>query len=97
MIPTPIDLTARIGARLAAGTVAALSAMAAMAHPGHDATPTYGFFEGLVHLLTEPDHLAMLAIAVVLGMAGARAWRARRTTGRSTRRNLRRDQPPHRH
>jgi hydrogenase/urease accessory protein HupE len=93
MIPSPFDFTARIGARLAAGTVTALAATAAMAHPGHDATPAYGFFEGLVHLLTEPDHLAMLAVAVVLGLAGARAWRARRTTGRTTRRNL----PPHRH
>jgi hydrogenase/urease accessory protein HupE len=93
MIPSPIDLTPRVGARLAAGLLGALSAVAAVAHPGHDATPAYGFFEGLVHLLTEPDHLAALAIAVVLGMAGATAWRARRTTGRTERR----DPTPHRH
>lgn len=79
----PIDFTRRTGARLAAAIGAALPAIAAIAHPGHDATPAFGFFEGLVHMLTEPDHLAMLAIAVVLGVAGGRAWRARRAARRA--------------
>ena len=45
-------------------TAFALAPSAALAHPGdHPAT-------GLVHLLTEPDHLAMIAVVVgVLGYA----------------------------
>ncbi|MES2540553.1 MAG: hypothetical protein V4583_08205 [Pseudomonadota bacterium] len=45
-------------------TAFALAPSAALAHPGdHHAT-------GLVHLLTEPDHLAMIAVVVgVLGYA----------------------------
>jgi hydrogenase/urease accessory protein HupE len=84
MTMTPIDLHRRTCARIAASLMATLPAVAAQAHPGHDATPTLGFFEGLVHLLTQPDHLAMLAIAVVLGRAATRAWRARRTSGRDS-------------
>jgi hydrogenase/urease accessory protein HupE len=83
--PTP----SRLGARMASGLAVALSAGAALAHPGHDSTPMLGLLEGLVHLLTEPDHLAMLAIAVIAGVAGARAWRARRAS--------RRDSPADRH
>jgi hydrogenase/urease accessory protein HupE len=46
----------------------------AHAHPGeHHGT----LLDGIVHLLTEPDHLAMAAIAVVAGIAGARIYRRR--------------------
>lgn len=35
-------------------------------------------FASLMHLLTEPDHLALLALAVAAGVAGARVLRRRR-------------------
>ena len=74
---------------VAAGLAATMSTVAAVAHPGHAATPAFGFVEGLVHLLTEPDHLALLMLAVVIGVAAARACRARRDARRdaSTRRH----------
>jgi hydrogenase/urease accessory protein HupE len=46
----------------------------AHAHPGeHHGT----LFDAVVHLLTEPDHLAMAAIAVLVGVVGARLHRRR--------------------
>lgn len=46
----------------------------AHAHPGaHHGT----LMDSIVHLLTEPDHLAMAAIAVLVGIAGARFFRRR--------------------
>ena len=42
--------------------VIALLPTAAVAHPGDHAHS--GFFGNLGHLLTEPDHLAMLGVAV---------------------------------
>jgi hydrogenase/urease accessory protein HupE len=75
--------------RAAAGIALALPA-AAFAHPGEHP----GGFASLVHLLTEPDHLAMLIGAAALGyfihrrIRHQRAERARRqhdqdTDGRS--------------
>jgi urease accessory protein len=58
----------------------------ALAHPGHDTAPALGFFEGLVHLLTQPDHVAMLGSAIVVALAARRAWRARREAHRRARR-----------
>jgi hydrogenase/urease accessory protein HupE len=52
-----------------------LGAGLAQAHPGH-ADPSahqMAFVQAVVHLLTEPDHLALLAAAVVGG-----AWVVRR-------------------
>ncbi|MFO1220663.1 MAG: HupE/UreJ family protein [Burkholderiaceae bacterium] len=72
-------------AALGAGLAGALMAGAASAHPGHGAGTTLGFVDGLVHLLTEPDHVAMLVLAVVAGVAGAKAWRARRAARRADR------------
>lgn len=44
----------------------------AQAHPGeHHA----GWFATVWHLVSEPDHLAMAAIAVVVGVAVAKALR----------------------
>jgi hydrogenase/urease accessory protein HupE len=44
----------------------------AHAHPGeHHGT----LLDAIVHLLTEPDHLAMAAIAVLAGVVGARLHR----------------------
>lgn len=54
---------------------------AAVAHPGHDTAPAMGLFEGLAHLLTQPDHLGLLALAVgaaVISVRALRAVRARR-------------------
>jgi hydrogenase/urease accessory protein HupE len=62
-----------------------LTAGAALAHPGHDTAPAMGLFEGLEHVLTSPYHLGMLLGAVVVGLAGARVWRAARRSQRSTR------------
>ena len=49
----------------------------ASAHPGHDTAPALGFFEGLVHLLTQPDHVAMLMGGAVVAVLALRALRAR--------------------
>ncbi len=47
---------------------------AAWAHPGeHHET----LLATLVHLFSEPDHLAMAAAAVIAGVLGARALRRR--------------------
>lgn len=46
----------------------------ALAHPGKHHG---GFLAAIAHLLSEPDHLAMALIAVVLGIAGARLVRRR--------------------
>jgi hydrogenase/urease accessory protein HupE len=46
----------------------------AYAHPGeHHGT----LLDAIVHLLTEPDHLAMAAIAVLVGVVGVRLHRRR--------------------
>jgi hypothetical protein len=41
----------------------------AWAHPGHDSAPAMGWFEGLGHLLSQPDHLGMLGAALLLALA----------------------------
>ncbi len=46
----------------------------AMAHPGEH---HMGWLAGIAHLLSEPDHLAMLLLAVVVGAYGALALRRR--------------------
>jgi hydrogenase/urease accessory protein HupE len=43
----------------------------ALAHPGEH---VLGALQGLVHLLTEPDHLALIGVAAVLAYA-TWAWR----------------------
>ena len=49
----------------------------AYAHPGEH----HGnIFNAVAHLLSEPDHLAMALIAVVVGVAGARIYRRRAAT-----------------
>ena len=46
----------------------------AYAHPGEH----HGnILNAVVHLVSEPDHLAMALIAVVVGVAGARFYRRR--------------------
>jgi hydrogenase/urease accessory protein HupE len=52
-----------------AASACALVATPIQAHPGHDAHADMSFFAGLVHLLTQPDHLAMLAGAVAMVVA----------------------------
>ncbi|OYW40421.1 MAG: hypothetical protein B7Z35_01140 [Hydrogenophilales bacterium 12-61-10] len=51
----------------------------AYAHPGEHHG---GMLNAIAHLLSEPDHLAMAFIAVVVGVAGARFFR-RRTAART--------------
>jgi hydrogenase/urease accessory protein HupE len=46
--------------------ILAASTTAAMAHPGDHAMSA---FYSVVHVLTEPDHLAMIAVAFVVGGA----------------------------
>ena len=44
----------------------------AAAHPGD-----HSHVDVIVHLLTEPDHLAMIGLALVVAVAGRRWWRSR--------------------
>lgn len=54
--------------------VAALHGAASHAHPGHQSAGLGSW----LHLLTEPDHLAMLALPVAIcAWLGARRWRRR--------------------
>ena len=46
----------------------------AYAHPGEHQG---NILNAVVHLLSEPDHLAMALIAVVIGIAGAQIYRRR--------------------
>jgi len=57
-------------------TLLTLAPLSAVAHPGEH---HMGLLAGLVHLLSEPDHLAMAAIAIVIGIWGARRFIARKT------------------
>jgi hydrogenase/urease accessory protein HupE len=52
-----------------------LASGAVLAHPGHDTAPAMGFWQGLEHLLTQPDHLGMLLAALGIGVFAVRAWR----------------------
>ncbi len=46
----------------------------AHAHPGeHHGT----ILDGITHLLSEPDHLAMALVALVAGVAGVKIYRRR--------------------
>jgi len=58
-----------------------LLASSAFAHPGahHE-----NILASLMHLLTEPDHLAMFGIAVMLGLS-ARCYRQRRMQSQRSR------------
>jgi len=51
-----------------------LFATLAYAHPGEHHG---GLLAGLLHLVSEPDHLALLLLAVAVGLSGAVAWRRR--------------------
>lgn len=58
-------------------SIAAFSALfspLAHAHPGEHHG---GIMDAVVHLLSEPDHLAMALIAVVAGVVGARFYHRR--------------------
>jgi hydrogenase/urease accessory protein HupE len=63
--------------RTAAALAATLGAAGtALAHPGHVETPVGGgWLEQIVHLLTEPDHLALLALAVGVALVARRLAR----------------------
>jgi hydrogenase/urease accessory protein HupE len=51
----------------------------ALAHPGHGSSaPAMGWSEGLRHVLSQPDHIAMLIGAVAAAVVVVRAWRAAR-------------------
>lgn len=56
--------------RLTFGLVALTSP--AFAHPGDHAET------GLLHFLSEPDHVALLALAVVVGAVAVVSYRSRR-------------------
>ena len=65
-----------------------MAAGTALAHPGHDTAPAMSLMQGLAHLLTQPDHLGMLAVAVGIGVLALRSLRgkARRDADRAGRR-----------
>jgi hydrogenase/urease accessory protein HupE len=67
-----------------------LASAAALAHPGHTTAPAMGFWQGLVHVLSEPDHLGMLMAALVIGVIAVRTARARAHRGNRTERVERR-------
>lgn len=53
----------------------ALAPLAASAHPGHLDQPVHGVAQAIAHLLSEPDHLAMIAAAVAIGLLARRITR----------------------
>lgn len=62
----------------AAATLASMAG-AASAHPGHAEASAMGLWEALVHLLTQPDHLALLVgAAVAVGLLIRQRRRSRR-------------------
>jgi hydrogenase/urease accessory protein HupE len=73
---TPSRLVGTASALLLAGLVSA-----AQAHPGHSgqgpAHAEMGFFEALLHFLTQPDHAPLL-----VGVLGVGVLLARRLLGR---------------
>ena len=62
--------------RLFPFAIALLTPTLALAHPGDHSTMT--FAQGMRHLLTEPDHLAMMAALAVVAVGGWGLLRARR-------------------
>jgi hypothetical protein len=56
--------------RIAAALCAAVFAGPAFAHEGHGNTALHAF----LHLLQEPDHLIMLAVAALAAVAVLGAW-----------------------
>jgi len=71
-----------LACRKATALVLSMSAGAALAHPGHDASPQFGLLDGLLHMLTQPDHLSMLAGAALIGVAAVVAYRTSRSARR---------------
>jgi hydrogenase/urease accessory protein HupE len=70
--------------RAQGAALAALAPGAVFAHADHGAASApMSFFEGLVHLLTQPDHVALLVLAAIVGAVAARAWHARRASRRT--------------
>ncbi len=61
-------------------TLLFLTPLSASAHPGDH---HQGLLATLIHLLTEPDHLAMAAIAILPGIWGVRRLRVRRIEKKS--------------
>lgn len=64
--------------RRASALLAAALPLAAAAHPGHDTAPAMGWLDALEHLLTQPDHLAALGLALVLAALALGAWHGER-------------------
>jgi hydrogenase/urease accessory protein HupE len=56
--------------------IALLTPTLALAHPGDHSAMT--FAQGMRHLFTEPDHLAMMAALAVVAVGGWGLLRARR-------------------
>lgn len=74
---TPTLRLPRVGAlrhRLIAGLLSAGAPVVALAHPGHHGSD---WLEAVMHLLTEPDHLSMILLAVVAAVWGIRQLRRR--------------------
>lgn len=68
---------------LAFAFLLALLSPLALAHPGEHHG---GLLHNLAHLLTEPDHIALMLLAVVVGWGGARLFRRRQARNQQTRR-----------
>jgi hydrogenase/urease accessory protein HupE len=57
----------------------ALAPQFAAAHAGSQSHGHFDFLNGLLHLLSEPDHLALLAGAITIGVI---VWRAKKRSGK---------------
>lgn len=64
--------------RFAAAAAALLAAGSAMAHPGHGRIALDTLQRTVLHYLTEPEHVATIALTLVL-VAGVVIWRRRET------------------
>lgn len=69
-------------ARCVASPALLLATGAAAAHPGHDTAPPMSLLDTWVHLLTQPDHLGLLAVVALLTIAAGRSWRSGRASRR---------------
>ncbi len=67
--------------RLIAGLLAVGVPVTALAHPGHHGSD---WLQAVMHLLTEPDHLGMILLAIVAAAWGVRQLRRRNQRDRAS-------------
>ena len=70
-----------------AGTMPAMTVLTAWCGPAAAHPGDHSHVDVITHLLTEPDHLAMIGLALAVAVAGWRWWRARGRRSTATRRD----------